>query len=39
MADFANCLVNYKTFFDKIYDQVKDLDIGILVNNVGIGKG
>lgn len=33
-ADFKDSLK--PGFFDKIYDEVKDLDISILVNNVGI---
>lgn len=35
VADFKNSLDD--GFYDKIYHQLKDLDISILVNNVGIG--
>ncbi|CAD8167445.1 unnamed protein product [Paramecium octaurelia] len=34
IADFQNCL--QESFFQKIYQEVKDLDIGLLVNNVGV---
>ena len=34
VADFKNSFED--GFFDKIYDQIKDLDISLLVNNVGI---
>lgn len=33
-ADFSNCME--PGFFDNIWEQTKDLDISILVNNVGI---
>jgi 17beta-estradiol 17-dehydrogenase / very-long-chain 3-oxoacyl-CoA reductase len=33
-ADFVNCY--QEKFFDDIYDQLKDLDISILINNVGL---
>ncbi|CAD8162821.1 unnamed protein product [Paramecium pentaurelia] len=34
IADFQNCL--QESFFQKIYQEVKDLDIGLLINNVGV---
>ena len=34
MADFNNS--NEPDFFNNIFDQVSDLDISILINNVGI---
>ncbi|CAD8051936.1 unnamed protein product [Paramecium sonneborni] len=34
IADFIRC--TELDFFDKIYEEVKDLDIGILINNVGV---
>ncbi|CAD8073100.1 unnamed protein product [Paramecium sonneborni] len=34
IADFQDCLKD--TFFEQIYSEVKDLDIGVLVNNVGV---
>ena len=37
-ADFGKCAVNPIHFFTTLHDQVKDKDIGILVNNVGTGE-
>lgn len=34
IADFVKC--TELDFFDKIYEQIKDLDIGVLINNVGV---
>lgn len=34
IADFQNCLK--ENFFQNIYSEIKDLDIGLLINNVGI---
>ena len=35
IADFKDCLEHPK-IFDEIFDQVKELDISILINNVGV---
>ena len=34
-ADFGKCTSRPSHFFATVYDQVKDKDIGVLVNNVG----
>ena len=34
VADFKNSLE--EGFFDRIYKQIESLDIGLLVNNVGV---
>ncbi|CAD8069712.1 unnamed protein product [Paramecium primaurelia] len=34
IADFQNCLK--ENFFQNIYSEIKDLDIGLLINNVGV---
>ncbi|CAK90630.1 unnamed protein product (macronuclear) [Paramecium tetraurelia] len=34
IADFVRC--TEVDFFDKINEQIKDLDIGVLINNVGV---
>ena len=33
-ADFIDC--QHEGFFERILDQLKDIDVGILINNVGI---
>jgi 17beta-estradiol 17-dehydrogenase / very-long-chain 3-oxoacyl-CoA reductase len=35
-ADFKNSL--NPLIFDSIIDKIKDLDIGLLINNVGVGQ-
>ncbi|OMJ73544.1 hypothetical protein SteCoe_27736 [Stentor coeruleus] len=35
--DFYNCPKDPILFYNKVSSQIKDLDIGVLVNNVGVG--